>query len=195
MAKMNARLKDFFEGKRRRYNLQDYRPLNTKAGERRLKLMVSMLLNDQAAVGMPAELQEEFFIMQRQKSKVNLSKIAVEVEGVLFSIFSTDTVSNAAVVQGGGTLNDFKLVGAGIDDKRTVSLEFVVYLPWSDGLRDWAGVHLHEEFFAEAVPSQMELVDTEPAQKPLKEKKPKKDKKGFDPEAIQNAAKKGELVN
>ena len=195
MAKKNARLKDFFEGKRRQCSLQDYRPLKTKAGERRLKLSVEMPLSNMPVDGMPDDFTEEYALMEREKSKVNLSKVAVELEGALYSIFSTDTIGRPSVTINGATLNSFRLIGDGVEDQRTVSLEFTVYLPWTDDLRDWCGIHLHEDFFAEVVPSQMELVEEEPVEKPIKAKGKKKDKQAsFDPEAIQKAAKRGELV-
>ena len=195
MAKDNARLKDFFEGKRRECNLQDYRPLKTKAGERRMKLVVSMPLSNRPLYGIPGEFAEDHALMERKNSKVKMSKVAVELEGALYSIFSTDTISNATVSLNGATLNSFKLVAEGVGDKRTVSLDFMVYLPWTDPLREWCGDHLHADFFCETIPYQMELVEAEPVEKPVKDKKKKKDKQTeFDPAAIQEAAKRG-MVN
>lgn len=190
MSKNNARLKHFFEGKRRKCNLSDYRQLKSKAGERRMKLMVSMPLSNNPVMGIPEAFAEEYALMEREKSSVNLSKISVELEGALFTIFTTDTSSRPTVKTNGATLTAFRLIGNGVEDKRTVDLEFTVYLSWTESLRDWCGDHQHADFFAETVPSQMELVDAKPVGKLVIAKKGK-----FDPDAIKKAAKSGELVN
>ena len=192
MAKQLARLKDFFEGKRRRCTLDDYHQLKSQGNENRMKLMISMPLSDQPADGLPDEFAEEYALMGKHKSAANFKKIAVEVKAATFTIFSTDTIKSHAVRAGSCTLNSFRLIGVGVEEKRTVSLDFVVYIPWSDSLHKWCSDTLHGDFFCETIPTQMELVEDN-QEKPAKGKK--KDKRTeFDPDAIQKAAKQGELI-
>jgi hypothetical protein len=193
MGKSNARLKHLFEGKRRQCTLADWRPLKDKANVRRMKLDIVSSLSNQPFESMPEEFEEEVAVMMKQKSIANFKKISVEMEGTLFTVFSTDIEKFPWWKSHAVTLNGFKLLGAGIDDRRSVDLQFNAYVPWSDDLRDWAGDHLHNDFFLEVVPSQMEIIAETPAEKPVKEKKKKRDGKApFDPEALQRAAKAGE---
>ena len=189
MAKQLARLKDFFEGKRRRCTLDDYHQLKSQGNENRMKLMISMPLSNQPVDGIPDEFTEEYALMEQENSAANFKKIAVEVKAAKFTIFTTDTIKSHVVRSDGCTLNGFRLIGTGVEDKRTVSLDFVVYMPWGEPLHKWCSDTLHADFFAETVPSQRELIEEE-SEKPAK----KKGKKDFDPDAIKNAAKQGELV-
>jgi hypothetical protein len=190
MAKQLARLKDFFEGKRRRTTLDDYHQLKSTGNENRMKLMISMPLSNQPVDGLPDEFTEEYALMEREDSAANFKKIAVEVKAAKFSIFTTDTIRGHVVRTDGCTLNNFRLIGTGIEEKRKVSLDFTVYIPWSETLHKWCSDTLHGDFFCETVPSQMELQEDEPEEKP----KAKKGKKGFDADAIKKAAKQGELL-
>jgi len=196
MAKQLSKLKGFFDGKRRVCRLQDYRPLKTKGDERRVKLIVSMPLSNLPVDGMPQDLMDTYFLMNKEKNRTNFSKVAVILEGALFSIFATDVVDEPEVKIGSATLQDFKLVASGVDEKRTVSLDFVAYVPWSPKLRNWKDDNFHLDFFVEVVPQQMDLA--EPAEKPVKATavRAKKDKAAaFDPKAIQRAAKEGAAIN
>ncbi len=189
MAKQLAKLNDFFEGKRRRCMLADYHQLKSAGNENRMKLSLSMPLSNQPVDGLADEFTEEYALMEQQNSAANFKKIAVEVKAAKFTIFTTDTIKSHVVRTDGCTLNSFRLIGSGVEEKRTVSLDFVVYMPWGDPLHKWCAENLHADFFCETVPSQMELVEEKPA-KP----KGKKGKEPFDPEAIKKEAKQGELL-
>ena len=192
MAMQLARLTDFFEGKRRRCTLDDYHQLKSAGNENRMKLMISMPLSNQPVSGLPDEFTEEYALMEKEDSAANFKKIAVEVKAAKFTIFTTDTIKGHVVRTDGCTLNSFRLIGVGVEEKRTVSLDFVVYMPWGDPLHKWCAENLHADFFCEVVPSQMQLIEEEP-EKPAKGKK--KDKRtDFDPDVIKKAAKQGELI-
>jgi hypothetical protein len=191
MAKQLARLKDFFEGKRRRCTLDDYHQLKSQGNENRMKLMISMPLSNQPIDGLPDEFTEEFALMEREKSAANFKKIAVEVKAAKFTIFTTGTIKSHVVRTDGCTLNSFRLIGDGVEDKRKVSLDFVCYMPFSETLHKWCSDTLHGDFFSETVPSQMELKEEEQEDTAKPKKKGKKD---FDPEAVKNAAKQETLI-
>lgn len=183
----NAHLKHLFEGRRRQCTLTDWRPLKDKSKVKRVKMIITQSLSSQSFEGMPEEFDEEVSVMLKQKSTANFKKIAVEMEGVLFSVFATDTSSlwwKSHAVQ----LNGFKLLGEGVDEKRTVDLQFTAYVPLLDDMRKWLDDTLHEDFFLEAIPSQRELSEDAPAKKSKKRNKQIE----FDPAALQKAAKDGE---
>lgn len=196
MAKKNAKIRDFFEGKRRQCTLTDYRQLKSKENVRRMKLMISMPLSHTTVHGMPAAFIEEYALMEKESSVANYKKIFAEMEGAKFSIFSTDTIKRCAVRSDGVMLSNFRLVGEGIGDKRTVHLEFTAEIPWSMELRDWCSETQHSDFFSETIPTQMTLEESEEAPEPERSPKRKKDSKQteFDPKKIEAAAKKGEVI-
>lgn len=168
MAKQLARLKDFFEGKRRRCTLEDYHQLKTAGGEDRMKLLVSMPLSNQPVDGIPGQFAEPFGMMAKQDSSANFLKFGVEIKAARFAIFSTDTIKNSALKSDSATLNSFRLIGDGTEEKRKVSLDFAVYIPWNPNVRDWCGDHLRGDFFCETVPAQQEMFEDD---KPVKKQK------------------------
>lgn len=186
----NAHLKHLFEGRRRQCTLTDWRLLKDKSKVKRVKMIITQSLSLQPFEGMPEEFEQEVAVMMKQKSTANFAKLALEMEGVLFSVFVTDTSPlwwKSHAVQ----INGFKLLGEGVDEKRTVDLQFTAYVPMGDGMRQWLDDTLHEDFFLEAIPSQRELSAETPAEKPVKGKKKNKSLE-FDPAALQQAAKSGE---
>ena len=66
MAKQLARLKDFFEGKRRRCTLDDYHQLKSQGNENRMKLMISMPLSNQPVDGIPDEFRDQRAYQRRR---------------------------------------------------------------------------------------------------------------------------------
>lgn len=161
MAKNEVKIKDFFEGKRRKCSLDNFQVLRAKNSKHTIKLAISMPLSNDSIAGIPTVFAEPFGIMAKDKSPHNLSKVSVIVESAEFSIFSTDVVKRAYANSNAASLQNFRLVGEGVDEKRTVSLEFDSYLPGTEPLRDWCWDHLHKDFFIEVVPAQMELEEQE----------------------------------
>lgn len=160
--------------------------------ERRIKLTVEMPLSNTLVAGIPDEFAEEYALMEKQKSAANFKKISVILEGAQLKIFTTDTSKRSAVDISGVTIQDVKLVATGIEDKRTVQMEFMAHLPGSELLRDWAWDHLHMDFFTEVIPTQMSLEEED--QPPAAKGNGKGKKKGFDPKTIKKAAEQGELL-
>ena len=72
-------------------------------------------------------------------------------------IFSTDTIIEPTVSLAGALLHKFAMVGEGAGEKRAVSLDFLIYLPATEGLRAWEWDHIHETFYLESVKAQGSL--------------------------------------
>ena len=179
MAKQRTKLKDFFEGKRRRCRLQNFQVLKDRKDILRAKLLVSMYLSNQPADGMNDKFAEPYLLMAGEKSTLNLARVAVGVDNATFHIFATDTSSRAAIKASAADLQNFRLIGEGSDEKRSVTLEFDAQLPVTDAeddpLVNWLMKHLHGDFYVESIPSQMELA--EEAGSDPKDPKPNKKKK------------------
>jgi hypothetical protein len=170
MAKNETRIKDFFEGKRRRCSLDNFQVNRAKNDQYTVRLAVVMPLTNVELDGINNVFAEPFAIMNGQKSPHDFHKVNVAVDSAQFSIFTTDTQKRASIVSSAAALQDFKLIGAGAEDKRTVTLEFFAFVPGTEPLRDWIWTHLHKDFFVEVVPAQMELEEQE-EEKPAKGKK------------------------
>jgi hypothetical protein len=172
MAKKNQkRLKDFFEGRRRQCELQDFHVLKNTAGEKRMKLSIRMPLSQMPMEGIPDAFVDQYILMEREKSALNFAKIFVILDGASFTIFSTDVSSASVLNVNAATLQDFRLIGEGSEEKRRVFLEFIAYLPATVKLKDWSFDHLHSDFFCEVVPAQTELnLEEQPPAKKGKKK-------------------------
>lgn len=169
MAKQTAKLKHFFDGRRRECRLLDFHVLKDRQDVKRIKLSVEMPLSTQPATGMPEDFAEQFMVMEKETSSCNRSKIEVMMEGATSEIFTTDAEKAASHTSIGATLQDFSMVGTGIKEKRKVTLNFTLNVSHTKALLGWADTHLHATFYLEALPSQMELASEEPP--PAKKKK------------------------
>jgi hypothetical protein len=182
MAKQRTKLKDFFEGKRRRCRLQNFQVLKDRKDILRAKLLVSMYLSNQPADGMNDKFAEPYLLMAGEKSTLNLARVAVGVDNATFHVFATDVSTRPSVKANAADLQNFRLIGEGVDEKRTVTLVFDAQLPVTDAeddpLVNWLMKHLHGDFFVESVPSQMTIEEdkvngSDPADpKPNRKKKP-----------------------
>lgn len=195
MAKQRTKLGAFFSGHRRECKLGDWQLLKDENGHRRFKLPIDMVLSRRPASGIPDVFVEQFLLMDKEKSQNNLNKIDVILENAAVSIFVTDTLVSPTVTATGVTLQDFRLIGMGIEDKREVKLHFNMYLPYALPWRDWACDNQHATIFMEVQSTQMELPVEDEAPAQSRTKKGGKKTAPFDPEAIQEAAKKGTVVN
>jgi hypothetical protein len=164
MGKQQTQLTQFFDGKRRECELRDFHVLKNPAGERRVQLSMHMPLSGQPMDGIPEEFVEQFILMEKETSALNLAKHEGVVEGATLSVFATDTIKSPILTSNGVMLQGFRLVGEGVKDKRAVHLEFMVYVPYSIALRDWGCDTLHSTFWIEVEASQMEIVTEAPAE-------------------------------
>lgn len=169
MGKQKARLIGFFNGKRRECELVDLHVHKNQSDVRWIRLAIQMPLSGRPAEGMPDAFAEQFLLMEKENSVFNLAKNEAEIDGAAVSIFPTDTMQDAIVETNGVTIQDFRLVGEGVADKRAVRLEFTAEMPYSVPLRDWVCDHLHAKFWIEVVSTQLEIpqvVEEKKAKKP-----------------------------
>lgn len=159
------KLQDFFDSRRRRCTLTDWRQLKNVAGESRIKMVLSLPMLNIPPVGAHATILGAFEAMQKDSAGISRSKLEIFCEGMTIDIFATDRTPGKLIeaegisyISAAGVMMDkFQIVGEGNGDKRTVNLEFVAYVPATDKLFDWCKIHLHEDFFLEAVYSQTEF--------------------------------------
>jgi hypothetical protein len=158
MAKNVKKLVDFFGARRRSAWLVKSELLKSKGNEKRMKLHVSMPMSNTTLTDVPTDFFNQFSVMEKEDSASNRSAIDVEFNSMAVRIFSTETTTEPSFpsVQG-ALLHHFSMVGEGTGEKRTVSLDFLIYLPATKEMHDWEWHHTHAEFFLEAVQSQGSL--------------------------------------
>jgi hypothetical protein len=157
MAKQSKKLEDFFGARRRRCTLVRGELLKSKGKEKRMKLNVSMLLSGTTLTDCPEPFLAQFAVMEKQDSALNRARVDVEFDSMAVRIFSTDNIVEPTVAITGALLHKFAMVGEGSGEKRTVSLEFLIYLPATADLYAWNWDAVHGEFFCECVKAQGSL--------------------------------------
>lgn len=151
------KLKDFFGGNRRKAHLLRWEHLVNAAGEPRIKLTLKLPMLNQAAVGLHGAISDQFDLMAKQDSKIQSAKLDVYWEGMTIEVFTTDTVKRRAAMSTGATMMKFSLQSEGDEEKKTVDLHCVVYLPANEQWRDWAWIHRGADFWLAAEYSQSEI--------------------------------------
>ncbi len=154
MAKTAKKLENFFGARRRRVMLVRGELLKSKGNERRMKLSVSMPLSNTTLTDCPEPLLTQFGVMEKQDSALNRARVDIEFDSMAVRIFSTDSLVEPIVAIQGALLHKFAMVGEGVGEKRTVAAEFLIYLPATKPLYDWAWDATHAEFFIECVKAQ-----------------------------------------
>ena len=157
MEKSAKKLEYFFGARRRRCTLVRGELLKSKGNEKRMKLSVSMILRNTNLTDCPEPFLTQFGVMEKQDSALNRARIDVEFDSMAVKIFSTDRIVEPTVNILGALLHKFSMIGEGVGEKRTVSLEFLIYLPATKALHDWEWNATHAEFFVESVKSQGSL--------------------------------------
>ena len=157
MAKQARKMSDFYDSRRRRCTLVKSELLKSKGNEKRMKLLVSMLMSGTDLAHCPEPFLTQFGVMEKQDSATNRAVVDVQFDSMAVRIFSTDGIVEPTVDIAGALLHRFSMVGEGVGEKRTVSLDFLIYLPATLNLRTWEWDHIHGEFFLEAVQSQGSL--------------------------------------
>jgi hypothetical protein len=157
MGKQVKKCEDFFGARRRRCTLVRGELLKSKGNEKRMKLSVVMPLNNTELTYCPEPFLTQLGVMEKQDSALNRARIDVAFDSMSVRIFSTDAIIEPTVNIHGALLHKFAMVGEGAGEKRTVSLEFLIYLPATKPLHDWEWHATHAEFFVETVKAQGSL--------------------------------------
>lgn len=157
MAKQTKKLEDFFGARRRRVTLVRGELLKSKGNEKRMKLSISMPLSNTNLTDCPEPLLSQFAVMEKEDSALNRARIDIEYDSMAVRIFSTEGIIEPTVAISGALLHKFAMVGEGTGEKRVVCAEFLIYLPATKDLYDWAWHATHGEFFVESVKAQGSL--------------------------------------
>jgi hypothetical protein len=159
------KLDTFFESRRRRCTLESWQHLKNGANESRIKMNISMPMLNIPPTGAHATILNAFEAMEKDGSGIGRTKLEIFSEGMTMDFFVQDRTPGKLIAAEGNPvlsvlgvlLDKFQLVSEGAGETRTVSLDFVAYVPANEKLRNWCWDHIHADFFLEAVYSQSEM--------------------------------------
>ena len=150
-------LKSFFEGHRRKAFLVDWKQTRDSRDIDTIKLELRLPLLNEPLLGMNAGIGDPFSLMAKKDSRTDRSVVNVEIKGMTFEVFCTDTSNEHWTSTTGAHFKKLWLTAEGEEEKKEVNLHVVLYVPGSVEFRDWAWQHMHSNFHLEAAYSQSEL--------------------------------------
>jgi hypothetical protein len=163
-----TKIDNFFEQRRREVRLQHWQHLRTAAPESadRIKLALSMPLLNNPIVGAHKDVRIGYEAMEKDGCTIKRSKLDIFLEGMTLDIFDlplSDQRRLAAEDEkptfsvAGAKFDNFAIVSTGEGSKRTIDLQFTVYMPGTKRLMNYCWDHNHMAFFIESVYTQTEM--------------------------------------
>lgn len=159
--------KTFFPGCRKANILKQVTLLQTKADEKRQKILFSMPLGDGKQVGMPSWLGDGYDTMVREGSTLKFIKWDHDISEMSMTIFATDDGKRPTMMVVCPKLTSFTLRRGTEDDENLaeVYLQFEIYANDSAELWNWARLNHRHTTYCLFETTQMELKIV-PAQDP-----------------------------
>lgn len=151
------KLKDFFNGNRRKATLVRWEHLCNRAGESRIKLTLQLPLLNESVVGMNGPVSDQFGLMAKDDSYVPRANVNVFLEGMTVEMYTTADSKHRNVMCTGGSFHNFFIQAEGDGEKRKVDLHCVAYVAANEQWRDWAWANRGGEVYITAEYSQSEL--------------------------------------
>lgn len=133
--------KTFFPGNRKATILKQVTLLQTKADEKRLKLLFAMPLSDGKQTGMPSWVGDSYDVMAREGSTLGFQKWTHDISEMSATIFITDTAKRPAQLATCPKLTSFSLRRGGEDKDESLAeiyLQFEAYANDSVELWNWS---------------------------------------------------------
>lgn len=166
------KLKDFFEGERRKATLVRWEHLVNQAGEPRIKLTLEVPLLNESVLGINGPVSDQFILMAKEDSQVKRANLDLYCEGMTVETWTTNESKRRNVMCTGASFHNFFIQSEGEGEKRKVHLYVVVYVSANEQWRDWAWEHRGGEFHLSAEYSQSELDFADDADEPDEDEAP-----------------------
>lgn len=155
--------KTFFPGVRKEMLISGITLLETKAGESRIKLALTLPLSDGKLVGMPSWLGASYDVIGKADSLLTSDKWGHEIKEMTWTAYATEDSPKPATLAVCPLMNSFQLKRATQDEAEDelsdVNLHFVAYLADSAPLWSWCRVHHRKSIFVKFETTQQELFD------------------------------------
>jgi len=133
--------KGFFPGSRKEVIIQTITLLETKVGEKRIKLGVVMPLGDGKLVGMPSWLGDSYDVIAKEDSLLTTDKWGHTIKEMTLNVFRADDAPKVAQLIAAPLMAAFQLKrdpqGDEEEEVSEVNLHFVIYITASHKLWSW----------------------------------------------------------
>ncbi len=151
----------FFPRTRKELFLTSITALANSAGEKRLKLGITMPMMDGKLVGMPEWLSEPFIRVQKSDLGVESVKSIVELDGMTLRMFSTDQSEEPILELPGALLKSFIVRrvsnGNSSGEVSDAELAFQIYTTWNRKVWNFGWTHFHSTCFCNFISTQASL--------------------------------------
>lgn len=153
--------KTFFPGCRKASILKQVTLLQTKADEKRLKMLLAMPLGDGKQVGMPSWVGSSYDVMAREGSTLGYQKWVHDITEMTMSIFATDDAKRPTLLVVCPKLTSFTLRRGEDKDESLaeVYLQFEAYANDSVELWNWSRLNHRATSYFLFETTQKELFD------------------------------------
>jgi hypothetical protein len=155
--------KTWFPGVRKELLIFGIQLLQTKAGENRIKLAMTMPLSDGKLVAMPSWLGDSYDVIGKADSLLMSDKWGHEIKEMTWTVFSTEDSQKSSQLAVCPLMNSFQLKRGAqdedADELSDVCLHFVAYLNDNSALWSWCRVHYRKSIFVKFETTQQELFD------------------------------------
>jgi hypothetical protein len=150
--------KSFFPSARKDLLISKIELLQTKAGENRIKLNLTMPLGDGKQVGMPTWVGDSFDVIGKQGSLLTSDKWGHDIKEMTFTIFPTDDAPKAAQLAVCPLMNLFSMSRESDGDQLgEICLHFVAYLQDNTELWAWCRRNYRKSIYVRFETTQAEL--------------------------------------
>lgn len=164
--------KTWFPSARKELIISTVTLLQTKAGENRIKLGVTLPLSDGKLVGMPGWLGDSYDVIGKADSLLMSDKWGHEIKEMTWTAYSTEDSTKPAQLAVCPLMNSFQLKRGPQDEDAEelsdVCLHFVAYLTDSSPLWSWCRVNHRKSIFVKFETTQQELFEQKPDDKQMK---------------------------
>lgn len=151
--KSDEQKETFFPNVRKKVLLEHVAPLANAEGFRRIKLTLSMPLNDGQVLGIPEWLDDPIKLVQRVNSGSKEWKGTVVLDGVNLTFFPIGTAPAADIKLVATVMENFAVRRSTQEspkgDVADTELVFVAYCSWSEEIWSWSFAQFNRECFVQ----------------------------------------------
>jgi hypothetical protein len=151
----------FFPGSRKELIISAITLLQTKAGENRIKLGLTMPLSDGKLVGMPGWIGDSYDVIGKADSLLMSDKWGHDIKEMTYTVYGTEDAQKPAQLAVCPLMNAFSLRRGvqeeDVDELSDVCLHFVAYLNDNTELWAWCRRLYRKSIFVKFETTQAEL--------------------------------------
>ncbi|HEV8189484.1 MAG TPA: hypothetical protein VGP83_17145 [Pyrinomonadaceae bacterium] len=157
----------FFRGYRRETLITGATVLCNAAGEKRLKLSMSLPLSGDQLVGMPSWVGEPFAIIAKPEYKVKSINCTTELDPMILHVFALPEGEKEIMTLHSVRLCSFRIERETDEEYPPIALNFSTYVPGTGKFLKFADDYFEKSIFIRYEAAQQSLLDDNPNQQPV----------------------------